>query len=45
MKKYICDVCGYIYEGDAPPIQCPICRVGDDKFSELGATDKKEEDK
>ena len=35
MKKYICTVCGYIHEGDAPPEVCPICKVGADKFEEM----------
>ncbi|MCI7207140.1 MAG: NADH peroxidase, partial [Clostridium sp.] len=24
MKKFICTVCGYIHEGEAPPEVCPI---------------------
>ncbi len=32
MAKYVCTVCGYVYEGDAPPAECPICKAGDDKF-------------
>lgn len=35
MKKFVCTVCGYIYEGDTPPAQCPICKVGPDKFKEV----------
>ena len=35
MKKFVCTVCGYIHEGDAPPAQCPLCKVGPDKFKEL----------
>lgn len=38
MKKYICDVCGYIYEGETPPIQCPICKASDEHFTELTPT-------
>ncbi|MEG0501639.1 MAG: NADH peroxidase, partial [Cellulosilyticaceae bacterium] len=34
MKKYVCTVCGYIHEGDAAPAECPICKVGADKFKE-----------
>lgn len=34
MKKYICTVCGYIYEGERPPEKCPICNAGADKFVE-----------
>ena len=25
--KYVCKVCGYVYEGDNPPEQCPICKA------------------
>ena len=24
-KKFICPVCGYVYEGDTMPEKCPIC--------------------
>ncbi len=30
--KYVCQVCGYVYEGDNPPEKCPVCGVGADKF-------------
>lgn len=32
MKKYICSVCGYVHEGDAPPESCPICKAPASKF-------------
>lgn len=32
-KKWVCTVCGYIYEGETPPEQCPICKVAADKFT------------
>ena len=35
MSKYVCTVCGYIHEGDEPPNECPICKVGPDKFEEI----------
>lgn len=35
MKKFVCDVCGYIHQGDTPPEKCPQCGVGPDKFSEM----------
>ena len=35
MKKWVCSVCGYIYEGENPPAQCPVCKVGADKFTEV----------
>ena len=34
-KKFICAVCGYIYEGDEAPERCPICKAPASKFSEL----------
>jgi len=34
-KKWICTVCGYVHEGDTPPAQCPVCKVGPDKFKEM----------
>ena len=35
MKKYICIVCGYVHEGDAPPEVCPICKAPASKFEEM----------
>lgn len=35
MKKFVCSVCGYIHEGDAPPEKCPQCGVPASKFSEV----------
>ncbi len=35
MKKWVCTICGYIHEGDAPPEQCPQCGASKDKFNEL----------
>lgn len=32
MAKYVCSVCGYVYEGDAAPAECPICHVPAEKF-------------
>lgn len=34
MKKFVCTVCGYIYEGEAAPEKCPVCGVGSEKFVE-----------
>jgi len=34
MKKFVCTVCGYIYEGETAPEKCPVCGVGADKFIE-----------
>ena len=35
MKKFVCTVCGYVYEGDTPPEFCPQCKVPGDKFKEV----------
>ena len=35
MKKFRCPVCGYIYEGDAAPEECPVCHVPGSKFEEV----------
>ena len=34
MKKFVCSVCGYVYEGDAAPEACPICKAPASKFKE-----------
>ncbi len=33
MAKFVCNVCGYVHEGDSAPEQCPVCKVGADKFT------------
>jgi rubredoxin/uncharacterized membrane protein len=25
-RKWLCTVCGYVHEGDAPPDNCPVCK-------------------
>lgn len=37
MKKWVCPVCGYVHEGDEPPVACPQCRVPGSKFTEQKA--------
>ena len=27
MKKWVCKVCGYIYEGPEAPVECPVCHA------------------
>lgn len=34
MKKFVCSVCGYIYEGTLAPESCPLCHAPQDKFTE-----------
>ena len=33
IMKWVCQVCGYVYEGDTPPVQCPQCKAPSSKFS------------
>ena len=30
--KFVCSICGYVYEGEAAPAECPVCHAGADKF-------------
>ncbi len=41
MKKFVCKVCGYIYEGEELPkdFVCPICGVSAEMFEELKDND------
>jgi rubredoxin len=41
-KKFICTVCGYIYEGEEAPAQCPICKAPASKFKEMTVEDEPE---
>ena len=34
MKKFVCTVCGYVYEGEAAPEKCPVCGAPAEKFVE-----------
>lgn len=34
MKKFVCQVCGYVHEGDSAPDHCPICKAPQEKFME-----------
>ena len=34
-KKFICTVCGYIYEGTEAPERCPQCKQPREKFKEV----------
>ena len=36
MKKFVCQVCGYVHEGEAAPDFCPQCKVPASKFTEQG---------
>ena len=34
-KRFKCNVCGYIHEGDAAPATCPVCAAPASEFTEL----------
>ena len=34
MKKYVCQVCGYVHEGNEAPENCPQCKAPASKFTE-----------
>ncbi len=35
MKKFVCTICGYIYEGNEAPEFCPQCKAPKEKFKEM----------
>ena len=35
MAKYVCKVCGYVYEGDDAPEQCPVCKASKTMFEKV----------
>ncbi|MGN0331384.1 MAG: NADH peroxidase [Kineothrix sp.] len=35
--KFVCQVCGYVHEGDAAPESCPICKAPASKFTQQSA--------
>ena len=34
-KKWKCRICGYVYEGEEPPRECPVCHQGAEVFEEI----------
>ena len=32
MAKWVCSVCGYVYEGEQAPEKCPVCKAPASKF-------------
>ena len=32
MKKWVCPICGYVWEGENPPESCPQCGIPGSKF-------------
>ncbi|MDR0655663.1 MAG: NADH peroxidase [Treponema sp.] len=39
MKKWVCQVCGYVHSGDQPPEKCPTCGAPASKFKEQSVGD------
>ncbi len=37
---WVCTACGFVYIGDAPPEQCPVCRVPAWKFEKVEGKSK-----
>ena len=35
MSKFVCSVCGYVYEGTEPPEKCPQCKAPASKFNKV----------
>ena len=33
--KWVCKVCGYIYEGEEPPAECPVCKAPASQFEKV----------
>ena len=40
MAKFVCSVCGYVYEGDSAPEKCPVCGVPAEKFTKVEEGEK-----
>lgn len=38
MKRFVCTVCGYVYEGESAPDICPVCKQPGEKFREEAIT-------
>ena len=38
--KFVCQVCGYVYEGEAAPEVCPICKAPASKFTAVNENEK-----
>ena len=34
--KWVCKVCGYVYEGPEAPEFCPVCKAPKSKFEKVG---------
>ena len=45
MKKWVCKVCGYIYEGPEAPAECPVCHAKSNMFEEVKGEMKRSEER
>ncbi len=34
-KRFVCKVCGYVYEGETAPEKCPVCKAPAKMFEEI----------
>ncbi|MDR2171378.1 MAG: 6-carboxytetrahydropterin synthase [Planctomycetaceae bacterium] len=41
MKKWVCSKCGYAYDGENAPAQCPVCHVPTSEFKEKTTNEEK----
>ncbi|MBR0229534.1 MAG: NADH peroxidase [Clostridia bacterium] len=37
MMKWVCQVCGFVWEGEQPPEKCPVCKAPASKFTKQDA--------
>ncbi len=37
MEKFVCSVCGYVYEGEEAPDECPVCKAKKAAFKKMEA--------
>lgn len=40
MAKFVCSVCGYVYEGEEAPEKCPQCKAPREKFNKVEEGEK-----
>lgn len=40
MKKFVCTICGYVFEGNEAPAKCPQCGAPKSKFKEITSSEK-----
>lgn len=41
MKQWKCAICGQVFEGDVPPVPCPVCSAGEDAFTQVSGGQSK----